>query len=135
MSFAFDENIQKAAEAYAASAVDYFQNNWSITLDGSDESIENIEKISDLFHKAISKEKPTEETIYDFAKCFGSYVGEVYRRNHGAQWGIVTLDEESFPGMRSDKTQALFWPWGRVQNRLINGPEDNIWDYYRSFLK
>ena len=27
---------------------------------------------------------------------------------------------------------GLFWPWGKAQSRIVNGSEDNLWDYYRS---
>ena len=36
-----------------------------------------------------------------FAKGFGSYVGEVFRRNHGGEWGMVTLGDHRFPGLRT----------------------------------
>ena len=25
-----------------------------------------------------------------------------------------------------------FWPWGRVYQRLVEGPENNVWHYYQA---
>lgn len=69
-----------------------------------------------------------------FAKVFGSYVGEVYRRNHGGEWGIVTLGGERYPGMQT-ASRTDFWPWGRAFDRITKGPEDDIAAYYSSLLK
>jgi hypothetical protein len=60
----------------------------------------------------------------------GSYIGEVFRRNHGAEWGWVALQGSRFVGMER-KASNLFWPWGKAQNRIVKGPEDNLWLYYQ----
>jgi hypothetical protein len=38
---------------------------------------------------------------------------------------------DSFPGLTAARDGARFWPSGRVRNRLVNGPEDNVWHYYQ----
>lgn len=133
-SFTPDKNVQMIAEAYALDAVDFAQKNFQIDLDWSDESVERMEAILEVFHNQLDQAKPPEETIMQFAKMFGSYVGEVFRRNHGATWGLVNLDHDSFPGLQSDRNALNFWPWGRARNRMVNGPEDNIWHYYQILL-
>ncbi len=80
------------------------------------------------------KPPPTEEQVSTFAKMLGSYVGEVFRRNHGAEWGMVTLGDDSIPGLRASGSEQLFWPMGKVQKRLVNGPEDNVWHYYQDLV-
>ena len=43
---------------------------------------------------------------------------------------------QEFPGLKADKGDTLFWPWGKVHNRLVNGPEDNnVWHYYQVLLR
>ena len=76
-------------------------------------------------------------TYYAFAsyqklvgKMFGSYIGEVYRRNHKATWGMITLNNESFPGLESSHKE-LFWPWSKVFKRITAGDEENVWHYYQ----
>ncbi len=132
--FAPDPNIQKIAEAYALDAVDFAKDNLNTHLDWSDESVNKIESILAIFHDQIGQAEPPEEKILQFSKMFGSYVGEVYRKNHGATWGMVTLGDESFPGMKDERSGVKFWPWGRARNRIAQGPGDSIWDYYNYLL-
>lgn len=131
MGFVEDDKIRQIAEAYALDAADFGRDHFNVALDWSDNSIRHIESILDRFHRELPVAKPSDEQVFQFAKMFGSYVGEVFRRNHAAKWGMVTLGSECFPGMQAERTGAEFWPWGRVQNRLLNGPEDNVWDYYQ----
>jgi len=134
MTFEPDDKVRQVAEAYAADAKDFARDHFGVTLDSSDESIECLETILDRFHRELPTAKPSEETVFRFAKMFGSYVGEVFRGNHGATWGIVTLGDESFPGLRAQTTGTLFWPWGRVENRLTSGAENNVWHYYQALV-
>lgn len=129
-NFDADPTIQEIAEAYALDMVDYAKNEHEIELDWSDESVRQIERIAAVLHEEYRKDQPSSEQLAPFYKSLGSYVGEVYRRNHGAEWGWVTLEGDRFPGMQC-KTGA-FWPWGRALNRIVNGPKDDIWRYYQS---
>lgn len=135
-TFVADPNIQKIAEAYSLDAVDMAKGQLGINLDWSDASIENVEKALAKMHASyvVTWPKPTPEQVMSFAKGFGSYVGEVYRRNHGGEWGIVSLNGEKFPGLRT-KAGTNFWPWGRVANRITDGDENNVFDYYQVLLK
>jgi hypothetical protein len=130
-TFAPDPRIQQIAEAYAIDAVDFAKASFRLTLDGSDESVRHVETILARLHADLPTSKPSEEQIYSFAKLLGSYVGEVYRKNHGGAWGMVTMrGGESFPGMQS-ATHSLFWPCGQAKNRIVDGPENNLWHYYQ----
>ena len=135
-SFVPDPNVQKVAEAYALDAVEYSKKQFGITLDWTDTSISNVEKALALMHSsyASTTPKPTEEQVMSFAKGFGSYIGEVYRRNHGAEWGIVNLNGQKFPGLKT-KSGSNFWPWGRALNRIMHGAENNVVDYYKVLLE
>jgi hypothetical protein len=106
--------------------------NLTVIFDWSEASIASVENIFAQMHMSYltTKRRPTEEQVMPFAKAFGSYVGEVYRRSHGGEWGMVNLGGQSFPGMRS-KAGANFWPWGRVLIRIMQGPENNVSDYYK----
>lgn len=135
-TFTPDANVQKVAEAYAQDAVDMAKNQFGITLDWSDASIPTVEKALALMHFSFitTKPRPTEEQAMSFAKGYGSYIGEVYRRNHGGEWGIVSLNGQKFPGLKT-KSGVNFWPWGRALNRIMQGPENNVADYYRALLE
>jgi len=128
-NFKSDANVNKVAEAYSLDAIEIASRNFSVNLDWSEASIELVEQMLNTLHEQMSNAKPDEETIWTFAKALGSYVGEVYRKHHGGEWGIVQLGVDQFPGMQADKG-VEFWPWGRAYQRLVKGPEDNIWHYY-----
>ena len=135
-SFTPDANVQKVAGAYAQDAVDMAKKQFNISLDWSDASIANVEKALAMMHSSFitTNPRPTEEQAMSFAKGYGSYIGEVYRRNHGGEWGIVDLNGQKFPGLQT-KTGVNFWPWGRALNRIMQGPENNVADYYRALLE
>ena len=136
INFEADEKIQKIAEAYALDAVDYADTAFRTKLDWTDDSVMKVESILDRLYKMKAEAHPSSEQVWQFAKMFGSYIGETYRRsrNHAAKWGMVTLGGDRFVGMSPDGGDESFWPWGRVQKRLTNGDEDNVWDYYRYAL-
>jgi hypothetical protein len=133
-NFNEDEKIGHIAEACAQGAVDLAREHYKISLDWSDASVENVEKILDALYQRRVQDKPTDEQVWNMSKMFGSYIGEVFRKNHGASWGMVTLGSQTFPGLQA-KDRQLFWPWAKVQKRLTNGSEDNVWFYYNLIAK
>lgn len=133
-SFRNDSQIAEIAEAYALDAIDAAMDNFQITLSFSEDSIREVETILSRLHDQLPVVRPPADTIWTFAKMFGSYIGEVLRRHHGGAWGIVTLDNQEFPGIQlSDR--SLCWPWSRAHKRITTGPEDNVWHYYVSLTQ
>jgi hypothetical protein len=135
-SFSLDPKVEKVAEAYALDAVDFSAKHFAIKLDWSDESIANVDKILGQMNLSYANTvpKPANDKVMSFAKVFGSYIGEVYHRNHGGEWGIVTLGGERYPGMQT-ASGTDFWPCGRAFDRITKGPEDDIAAYYSALLK
>ena len=133
-NFDADPKVQQVAEAYALDMVDYAKDTHGIELDWSNDSVQEIERIAAVLHEEYKKSPPSSEQLEPFYKALGSYVGEVFRRKHGADWGWVSLQGGRFPGLQA-KAGALFWPWGRAMNRIVNGPEDNLWHYYQALVK
>jgi hypothetical protein len=134
-NFTKDDKIQEIAEEYSLDAIDFARNHFNIKLDWSDGSVAHIESMLGTFHDQILQAKPSEEQIFEFAKMFGSYIGEVFRRNHEATWGVVHIDGDSFPGLEANGSAGLFWPWGRAQNRITKGSADNVWHYYQILIE
>lgn len=132
-SFQPDPKMQQIADAYALDAIDFCKNNFQLQLDWSDESVGKLELVLETFHSQLSQANPTEEQVMRFAKMFGSYLGETYRKNYDAIWGMVTLQDQTFPGMEN-RAGTRFWPWGRVRNRLVEGKENNVWHYYKDLI-
>ena len=132
-TFQPDLKIAKIADAYAKDAVDFAGQKFGTKLDWTDESIAKVEMILGQLRASMPTPRPPDEVIWNFAKAFGSYVGEVFRKNHGGEWGTITEGAKSFPGIRW-KTDTLFWPWGRVHKRIVEGDENNVLVYYKALI-
>ena len=133
-SFQNDPKVAEIASAFSLDAVDFAARNFGIALDWSESSIPTVERMLGQLHDEMAHSKPPDDTIWKVAKMFGSYVGEVLRRHHGGDWGIVRMGDQSFPGLQQ-VGGALCWPWGKARNRLINGPEDDVSIYYSVLAK
>ena len=133
--FVADAAVQSAAEASAVDAVAMAKRQFNIVLDGSDNSIDDVERALAAVHSAyaLASPKPDDAQLMPLAKAFGAYVGELYRKNHGATWGTVTLNGSDYPGFRT-ATGVNVWPVGRVMNRITDGPENNVADFYRKLV-
>ncbi|GIL40975.1 hypothetical protein [Roseiterribacter gracilis] len=133
-SFRAEAKIQQIAEAYALDVVDFARAQFDVELDFSDASVQQIEKILGQMYEDARRVRPPQKAIDDYGKAFGFYVGEIFRRNHGAAWGITTMNGEEYTGMQG-KGGNLFWPGGKTQKRLTNGPEDNVWHYFQIMIQ
>lgn len=129
-----DPQVVEIAEAYSLDAVDLAARNFDVTLDWSEGSIRQVEQMLGQLHDEMSRAHPPEDAISTFAKAFGSYIGEVLRRHHGGEWGTITMDGQSLPGLRQ-AGGGLIWPWGKAYKRLTNGAEDNVWHYYSVLIR
>lgn len=130
MKFTPDAKVQRIAEAYAEDARDLARDGFGIELDWSDGSVRSVERILGAMSDSLITERPPEERIIQAGKMFGSYVGEVFRRNHGAVWGVVVQGGERVPALQMAGSGSVTWPWGRAKSRLTEGAENNIWDYF-----
>jgi hypothetical protein len=134
-TFRSDDNIARIAAAYCLDCIDVARLNFDTELDGSEASIALVEQMLGRLHDQLQIARPSEAQIGAFAKMFGSYVGEIYRLKYGAEWGIVRVGEKDFPGMQASTNALRFWPWERAYNRIVDGPENNMWHYYLALLQ
>jgi len=124
--------------AYAQDAVDYALQNFKITLDYSVESIDKIEAIAAQLHSTLQpgglgklfKKGPSAEQIDKICKMLGGYVGEVYRRQKGGEWGI----NDKFKAIGISRGGLWIFPPAKIHKRLTNGKEDDIWFYFRVLM-
>jgi hypothetical protein len=129
-SFVPDQKVHDAAAAYAQTMIELAQKEFGIRLDWSDGSIKHVETILESMHNICRTRPMTDDWVRGLAAITGSYIGEVYRRNHGATWGLVTLQGQTFPGLETG-SGGNFWPWGKTENRIRNGAEDSVTFYYQ----
>jgi hypothetical protein len=130
VTFTPDTEVAKVAERYALEALDTAAQNFQTPLDWTEASIELVEAILGKLHGNLAKQRPPEAAVWMFAKGFGSYVGEVYRRHHGGQWGIVLDDGSRFTGMEA-RDGGIFLPWNRAHKRIVEGANNDVGSYYQ----
>ncbi|MBK1791407.1 DUF3806 domain-containing protein [Persicirhabdus sediminis] len=133
-NFEPDAKMQQLATNSANSAIEFARSS-GLTLDQSDASIAVIESILDSLHKQIKEANPSDEQITSYSRMLGCYLGETFRINHGATWGLITLGEQRMPGLQFTSGSGQFWPWVKVQQRLVDGPAHNVVNYYNMLLE
>jgi hypothetical protein len=133
--FVADPAVQQQAEASAKEAVGIALRQFNLKLDGGEGSIDDIERALERLHGvyAVASPKPPDADLLPIATAFGAYVGEVYRKNHGATWGRVTLNGNTYPGFRTAGGVDV-WPVGRVLNVITDGPDNDIAYFYRKLV-
>ncbi len=109
------------AAAYALDAVEHSASHFGLALDFSETSIASLERALARLHDSLALQRPQEDRIWTLAKAFGSYLGEVFRQAHGGEWGMVTAQESTFPGMHCALKGLTFSQWIRAHQRILRG--------------
>lgn len=125
--------ITDMMKAYSEDAVE-IAGSMGVQLDYSEESLKKVDEILEKYHQGIPKgikklfiKGPTEEQITQMSKVWGGYVGEVFRRNLGGEWRM----SKSFSNALSLSINSIeLYPPSKVNKRIINGKEDEIYFYY-----
>jgi hypothetical protein len=104
------------------------------TLDFTDASIEELEKLLAECHKEYKKTK-SEEGFHGLAIMCGAYIGEVIRKKgQGGTWARNHPDfgEDSFPFYWQDHTLFLY---GWCAKRIFDGDGDNVAFKYKALIQ
>jgi hypothetical protein len=133
--FTPDPKLQEMARNFAPGAVEFAAKHFQTKLDYSDSSVAALETILDRLHRSLAAAAPPKEQIDHYAQLFGCYLGETFRRNHAATWGIIPSGASKVPSMRSEKTGTVFYPLTRAYKRITMGDEENVVAYYQYLLK
>jgi hypothetical protein len=127
-----DPEIEAMMQEGVAQTLELAKEN-GITLDFSDESIDEIEKLLAECHSEFKKTK-SEEGFYGLAMMFGAYIGEVIRKKgFGGSWARNHPDmgEDSFPFYWRDETLFLF-AW--CAKRIFDGDGDDVAFKYKALV-
>lgn len=129
-TFTPQQELSKAAEAFAAECVQFMTSQFQITLDGSGESVAAIEHCIGVLHDQITDHPLAEEQLDFLSKIFGSYLGEIYRKHYGAQWGLVDGQQPSL----QTTAGVIAFPWVKVYRRITQGPDENLVAWFESLI-
>ena len=116
-------------EYLAAEAVTMADQNFSVKLDYSPDSIKQVENVLGQLHDEYVRTKPT-EGVNGLAMAYGAYIGEVIRRSESdVRW-------ERSDAVGGENSYPLIWHGGSsyvcawCYRRITNGDEDNVWLKY-----
>jgi hypothetical protein len=130
--FTPDQSVAHKARNRAREMVQFATVELGLKLDWSDASIEDIEALSGQLHDDLRRARAAYGDVEKLAQLLGSYVGEVFRRNHGGEWGIVDIRSKRVLALRSAHGSAVMWPIERIKQRIRVGATSNVWAYYQA---
>lgn len=131
VSFASDPAAARAAQRQAHDMVQFAQVELGLKLDWSDASIAAIEEVAAELHADLRRERAGLRDVDTLVRMLGSYVGEVYRRNHGGDWGYAAANGRRTLAVRT-KDGDLLWPVERIRSRIRGGGDNNVNAYYQA---
>ncbi len=131
MSFEIDKSAQHAATRHARDLVVFAQSELNLKLDWSDASVRHVEELAGSLHADFRRQRASAADIAPLVTMIGSYLGEVLRRNHGAQWGWVSVNGHRVLGLKAEQTGALFTPIETAKRRVHHGASSNLWRTYQ----
>ena len=124
-------DLGTVAEAYSKDAIDDAKS-FNGVLDYSNESIEVVEGILDIYEKGIKKEKPSVEQLEKVVKMYGCYAGEALIKNLGlGEWEIPKSGPVEGAWTVNVNEKFYLFP-AKTNKRIMNGREDNIVSMYNS---
>ena len=122
---------QRAARE-AAELVRFARTELGVQLDWSDASITQIERLAVALGKDLRREGGKLSEVEGLVRLLGSYVGEVYRRNHGGSWGEAKVGGQHRIALRPTRGDTLLWPAERIRQRLRQGAGGGLATHYQS---
>lgn len=130
-------SVTEQMTAIADDAIRLAHEQYAVELDYSGESVAAVEEVLDHFRDSLPKAKDRALTldraarreISTMASLFGAYIGEVLRSEFGGEWRVQRSDEgeEVVLAVKDEVLQ----PPGRVFQRLLEGSERDVWNYYQ----
>ncbi len=80
------ERLERIFKEASLRAVIFSKKNLGIKLDFSEESLNSLDDILEVFHKEIELDTINNDKIIDLSMAFGGYLGEVISKNIGGVW-------------------------------------------------
>jgi len=130
-----DPTIADVMQAYARGAVAYARRHLDVTLDFSERSLEDVDRVLAEYSRGElilpdNLSDTEREDLWVFCKMIGGYVGEVIIRNIGGQWHTKDLGGGA-EEIRLKTSRAEGSPPDAVW-RALTEPYKPIVSYYRA---
>lgn len=126
--FGADINVQM--KNHAARAVQVAREKFGVALDGSPESIKELERLLERLHQRHRQKSFSTTELGEECLTWGAYVGESLLRERPDLWtgwrrDSKVLGKHSYPlvGEGDRETYVVGW----IYKRIAEGSEDNVW--------
>ena len=129
-----DPTVEAEALRYAAEAVQSAERYFGVVLNGGGESVARVEQILGRVQEMLAATGLSREAAEPFARLYGSYFGEVVRARYGGTWGIARIYSDRIPALQVSPRDVVLVPWVRARERITEGPEKSLWDYYQRIV-
>jgi hypothetical protein len=124
-------------QAIADDAVRMAEEQFGINLDFSGDSIAALEELLDELRASFKKDEDgqlalshkTQQQISVASSLFGAYLGEVLRRQFSGEWVVEPAPDAPVVALKVGN--ELLFPPTRVFQRLLEGVQQSVWDYYQ----
>jgi hypothetical protein len=123
-----DNKLAEDMADSARSAVEFTKTQFHTNLDYGIASLTQLEQLFDRIPYTMPN-PDSKETTGLLTRLWGSYLGEVIRRQHGGEW--LLWNDEHGKAIALQVGEALVFPFNKVKKRLERGPGQSIWDYYQ----
>jgi hypothetical protein len=122
-------NVNPQMEKISTDAVIIARAKFGVSLDYSENSLQQLEillkQADEQYQQASSTEDPNYYPLDKTARAWGSYLGEVIRRNLGGDW--IADQKAVFLQLGNRKLSPL----GQIRSRIEEGPLFNVVDFYQ----
>ncbi|MCC5855614.1 MAG: hypothetical protein JJU10_08060 [Idiomarina sp.] len=126
--------LQQLMLESAADAVKFAQEEFSVPLDQSPESIAAVDDLILAVRERYQNDVHDSKVIFTLCNLFGAYIGEVFRTRYGGTWVYDDGDKDA-PAVFLAIGEYTFAFAGIVYQRLVNDQTLSTRLYYEEAVK
>ena len=115
-------SLDHAMVVASGRAIEQARADHGVVLDGSPESVEQVERVLAALHERHLKQPFSLIELANLAGAWGAYIGEAAKRVRAGTWTNRGLVHES-----GDEVFPATW----AHSRISAGPEDNVWTKFQ----
>jgi hypothetical protein len=117
----------------AQNAVITTQEEFNLTLDGTEQSIEMVDNVLLNWLERYKGQVLQENAVFTICNIYGAYIGEIFRNKVGGNWAYDESDIDA-PYMVLDYAGSTYAFAGICYQRLVNDSQISVRSYYNQAL-
>jgi hypothetical protein len=117
----------------AQNAVITTQEEFNLTLDGTEQSIEMVDNVLLNWLERYKGQVLQENAVFTICNIYGAYIGEIFRNKVGGNWAYDESDIDA-PYVVLDYAGSTYAFAGICYQRLVNDSQISVRSYYNQAL-